>query len=74
MNRPHQLKILSDSDLERIHRDSLTILKELGAKFPHKGILNSFKKMGARVDFDSEIVYFPPEVIEKEHAPPPRRV
>jgi trimethylamine--corrinoid protein Co-methyltransferase len=64
MNRPHQLKILSDSDLERIHRDSLTILKELGAKFPHKGILNSFKKMGARVDFDSEIVYFPPEVIE----------
>ena len=63
MNRPHQLKILSDSDVERIHQESLKILKELGAKFPHKGILNAFKKMGARVDFDSEIVYFPPEVI-----------
>jgi len=64
MNRRHQIKILSDNDLQRIHEDSLKILKELGAKFPHQGILNAFKKMGARVDFDSEIVYFPAEVIE----------
>jgi trimethylamine--corrinoid protein Co-methyltransferase len=64
MKRKYELKILSDSDVERIHQESLKILKELGIKFPHKELLNSFKKMGALVDFDTEIVKFPPEVIE----------
>ncbi len=64
MKRKYELKILSDSDVERIHEESLKILKELGMKFPHKELLNSFKKMGALVDFDTEIVKFPPEVIE----------
>jgi trimethylamine--corrinoid protein Co-methyltransferase len=65
MDRKYQLKILRDSDVERIHRESLKILRELGIKFPNKAVLNALKKMGADVDFDAELVRFPARVIEE---------
>jgi trimethylamine--corrinoid protein Co-methyltransferase len=65
MNRMFSLKILSDSDIERIHEMSLKILWEIGVKFPHKGLLNAFKKNGAVIDFEKEMVKFPKEVIEE---------
>jgi trimethylamine--corrinoid protein Co-methyltransferase len=65
MKRRFQLKLLGGRDIEQVHRESLRILRELGVRFPHKDYLEAFKKMGARVDFDTEIVRFPAEVIEE---------
>jgi trimethylamine:corrinoid methyltransferase-like protein len=64
MSRRLNLKILSDSDIEKIHKESLRILREIGVRFPHRGLLEVFKKKGAIVDFETEIVKFPDEVIE----------
>ena len=64
MNRRYELKILSDNDVERIHQESLRILIEIGVKFPSKALLTAFKKLGAIVDFDTEVVKFPAKVID----------
>lgn len=64
MNRRYELKILSDDDLDRIHKESLKILFEIGVKFPSKPLLTAFKKLGAIVDFDTEIVKLPEKIID----------
>jgi trimethylamine:corrinoid methyltransferase-like protein len=55
MNRKIEMTILSDNDVERKHLEPLQILRELGFKFPYRGMLVSFKKMGAEVDLDTQI-------------------
>jgi trimethylamine--corrinoid protein Co-methyltransferase len=64
MNRRYELKILRDGDIERIHEESLRILAEIGVKFPSQTLLASFKKLGAVVDFDTEVVKFPAKVVD----------
>jgi trimethylamine--corrinoid protein Co-methyltransferase len=59
------VKPLSQSDLEKIHKESLRILQEVGAKFPNQGVLEIFKKNGASVDFDNAIVKMPADLVEE---------
>jgi trimethylamine--corrinoid protein Co-methyltransferase len=64
MNRRYELKVLSDNDIDRIHKESLKILLEIGVKFPSKLLLTAFQELGAIVDFDTETVKFPAKLID----------
>ncbi len=67
-----RIKILADSDVERIQQASLSILEECGIRFPSKKALMIFADGGARVDFKSQIVKIPQEMLIKALAKAPR--
>ncbi len=62
MNRP-DMEYLSKADIETVHRESLRILREVGVKFPNKTLLDAFKRQGADVDFDREVVRLPDKLV-----------
>ena len=58
------LEILSEEQVESIHRGILYTLQETGMKFDSKKALDLFKKNDCIVDFDTMIVKFPPGLVE----------
>jgi len=56
---------LSRNDLEKIHKESLKILQDVGVRFPHQDVLRIFQKNGASVDFGSSIVKMPADLVEE---------
>jgi trimethylamine--corrinoid protein Co-methyltransferase len=65
MPESYAFKLLPDEALERIHHESLSILETLGVRIPNKQILNIFKKNGAVVDFDTQVVRLPRKLVEQ---------
>jgi len=67
----YRLRILSDEQLEQFKSATLEILEEVGVHCPSEKALNIYAEHGARVDFESQIVKLPPDVILKamSHAP-----
>jgi trimethylamine--corrinoid protein Co-methyltransferase len=63
MNRFNR-KPLSDNDLQKIHKQSLKILQEVGVRFPNQDLLKVFQKNGASVDLDNSIVKIPADLVE----------
>jgi trimethylamine--corrinoid protein Co-methyltransferase len=63
--QPQLLKIITDAEVDRIHEASLTILQEVGVKFPCQQALELFDGAGAFVDFDQQVARIPPELVEK---------
>ncbi|MBS3788273.1 trimethylamine methyltransferase family protein [Candidatus Bipolaricaulota bacterium] len=61
----NRLDILTESQIEKIHQATLTVLKEAGINFPNEKALNLFAEAGAEVDFDEEIVRIPADLIDK---------
>jgi trimethylamine--corrinoid protein Co-methyltransferase len=59
-----QSHLLSDSEKERIHEDTLQILHERGVRYYSRKALDLFKTHGARVDYDERIAYIPPALVE----------
>lgn len=55
--------ILSNSQLEQIHFTALKILINVGIRVHNKEALNIFKKAGAQVDFHSETVKIPEDMV-----------
>ncbi|MBN1298402.1 MAG: trimethylamine methyltransferase family protein [Actinobacteria bacterium] len=62
------LRILSDAQVETIHRRTLEVLAETGCKFESEKALNLLKKNGCRIDFEQRIAYFPPDLVENSIA------
>ncbi|MCF8069474.1 MAG: trimethylamine methyltransferase family protein [Desulfobacterales bacterium] len=60
-----RVSIFSDKDLHKIHQATLSILKDVGIKFPCKKALKAFKDHGAEVDFTSQIVKIPEDLLKK---------
>jgi trimethylamine--corrinoid protein Co-methyltransferase len=58
------LRILSDSDLERIHLASLSLLEDPGVHSDSDLFLDIFQKGGARVDRESRRIRVPREMVE----------
>ena len=58
-----QCQFLSESEKERIHRDSLKILSEVGVRFMSPKTLDILKKHGAKVDRDSKIAKIPADMV-----------
>lgn len=65
-------QVLSDSEQQRVHLESLRILAEVGVKFLGKTALPLLKKAGARVDEDSRIACLPRELVEEALQSAPR--
>ena len=63
INPDMQMKVLSDEELEKLHHATLTVLAETGVMFPLKKALTLFADAGADVDFTSQIVKIPPELL-----------
>ncbi|MCP4687764.1 MAG: hypothetical protein GY859_06920 [Desulfobacterales bacterium] len=69
-----ELKIhtLGHGDIEKIHRASLTVLQEAGARFPSRRALAVFEEAGADVDHESQIVKIPPDLLMESVGRAPR--
>jgi len=58
------LEILSEEQIEEIHRGTLEVLWVTGVRIEHEGALRLFEKDGCRVDYDEMRVHFPPNLVE----------
>jgi len=57
------LKMLSDKEIERVHEQSLVVLQDCGIEVNHTGALKLLAEAGAQVDFDSQRVKIPEELV-----------
>ena len=58
------LQVLSPDDVQRIHTATLDIIESVGVRFPSSIALDIWESHGASVDWDSQVVKAPPELIE----------
>jgi trimethylamine--corrinoid protein Co-methyltransferase len=67
----YRLRVLSDAQLAQFKAGTLEILQEAGIHCPSPKALEIYAAHGARVDFESQIVKFPPGVVTAamSHAP-----
>jgi len=67
----YHLRILSDEQLGQLKSATLEILEKTGIHCPSQKALHIFAEHGARVDFESQIVKLPPDVVldSLSHAP-----
>lgn len=67
----YHLRILDDAQLAQLRSATLEILSEIGVHCPSEEALDIYAAHGARVDFATQIVRIPPEVVlaSLSHAP-----
>ncbi len=67
----YQVRMLSDEQLMQFKSATLTILDEVGIHCPSEKALGIYAEHGAEVDFSSQIVKLPPDVVTEamSHAP-----
>jgi len=58
------LRVLSESDVQRIHQASLDLIERVGIRFPSRRALEILHAHGATVDAGSQIAQVPGHVIE----------
>ncbi|HET6443564.1 MAG TPA: trimethylamine methyltransferase family protein [candidate division Zixibacteria bacterium] len=59
------LEILTEEQMESIHRGSLDVLEHTGIRFESEKALKLFEKNGCKVDFENKRVRFPPGLVEE---------
>ncbi len=62
-----KLRVFSDAELFQLHQGALRILEEVGVAFQHPQFLERLAaaESGVKIDFDTCVVKFPPEVVEE---------
>ena len=69
--RPYDpIRVLSDGQVEAIHRAALKLLAEQGMRVLNARAIDFFRRAGARVD--GKMVYLDPEMVEERLATVPR--
>jgi len=58
-------RVLSDSEVEMLHENAISLLEEPGMKIENKSMLEALYRKGAAVDFANHIVRFPKKYIEE---------
>lgn len=58
-----KIQVLTQDQIERISQASLAILERVGVVVPHEEALRRFADAGANVDFASQLVRIPPDVV-----------
>lgn len=58
-----RVNVLSADKLESIKLATLSIMADVGVKFPSKRALQVFAEHGAQVDLDTQVVRLPPEMV-----------
>ena len=59
------LNILSDEDIESVHRGMLRVLSTTGVRMEHQHALDVLESAGCKVDRDINRVYMPPALVEE---------
>jgi trimethylamine--corrinoid protein Co-methyltransferase len=59
------LEILSEEQVDEIHRATLGVLWETGVTFHHEKALKLFQKNGCKIDHEEKRVHFPPGLVEE---------
>jgi len=68
------LNIISDEEVEIIHKTSLELLEKVGMRIHNDEILKLLNRSGCKVDFSTERAYIPKELIESTLKEIPRQV
>ena len=68
------LKVLTEGEVEIIHKNSLELLEKLGMKIHNSEILKILHSSGCEVDFSTERVNIPKELIEGVLKETPRQI
>ena len=58
------INVMSDEEVERIHRNSLRILAEIGLHVPNDEVLGMCREQGGEVNADKQVVRIPVKVME----------
>jgi trimethylamine--corrinoid protein Co-methyltransferase len=69
---PFKGELLSEHQLETLKAGTLHLLEAVGVHFPSQKALEIFADHGARVDWNSQIVQIPPDLVQKAMANAPR--
>lgn len=67
-----KISILDDQEINLINQNTRVVLEEVGVTFPSQKALKLFADVGATVDFDSQVVKIPADLLEKYIATSPR--
>jgi trimethylamine--corrinoid protein Co-methyltransferase len=59
------IKVLTDSQVEAIHRATLNVLERTGIRFESVRALNVLKQRGCKVDNETKIARIPPSLVEE---------
>jgi len=66
MNRIHaRVEVLTEEEIERIHRATLEVLSTVGCRLPHRKVLDRLEREGAEVDRASARVRMGAELVER---------
>jgi trimethylamine---corrinoid protein Co-methyltransferase len=68
----HQIEVLSTTELETLKMGTLQLLADVGVYYPSQKALTIFADQGANVDWDTQIVRIPPDLVHKAMATAPR--
>ena len=60
------LRIMTDEEVRSLYRTSLRILEEIGMAVDHERARQMLEAAGARVDHDTKVVYFSPDLVEQK--------
>jgi trimethylamine--corrinoid protein Co-methyltransferase len=69
--RGRTVEVLSRDEIHEVHQAVLAILKDPGISIKHEEALDIFKRGGAEVDLEKQVVHIPPSLVEYSlnHAP-----
>jgi trimethylamine--corrinoid protein Co-methyltransferase len=71
--RLQTLKMLSDEEVNQVHKASLEILAEVGVRISNAEAQSALAAGGAEVDRDKHLVKIPPDLVERCVASAPSR-
>ena len=60
-----QLSVLSESEIAKLHQQTLEVFEKVGVKIADDQTLKQFAKAGAKVDQTSQIAKFPPQLVKE---------
>ena len=64
--------LLTPTEIETLRKGTLHLLENVGVHFPSQRALEIFAESGAHVDWETEIVRIPPDLVEKAMSTAPR--
>lgn len=64
MELTKNLKVLSDDELYRIHMNIMEVLWQIGIMVEEEESLKLLEKNGARVDYEAQRAYLPPDLVQ----------
>jgi trimethylamine--corrinoid protein Co-methyltransferase len=70
----NKIEILSPSEIDDLRKGTYKLLAEVGVAYPSKKALSIFADHGAEVDWDTNIVRIPPDLVDEAMATAPRNI